>query len=71
MPPEGLFWFDIFVFFENFQNCERFFDNICIINGKCITFFVFSILEKISTGYSFFVFGFPLKICAKKVKSNI
>eukprot|EP00493_Phyllostaurus_siculus_P021905 UN22235 len=36
-----------------------------------MTFFVFSILQKISTGYSFFKFGFPSKICTKNVKLNI
>ena len=34
-----------------------------------MTFFVFSILQKISTGYSFFKFWFPSKIWTKNVKS--
>ena len=36
-----------------------------------MTFFVFSKLQKISTGYPFFKIGFPSKICTKNVKLNI
>ena len=46
-----------------------FYDN-CIINGKCMSFFVFSILQKISTGYPIFKFDVPLKICTKRRQSD-
>ena len=36
-----------------------------------MSFFVFSILQKISTGYPFFKIEFPSKICIKNVKLNI
>ena len=35
-----------------------------------MTFLVFSILQKISTGYPILKFGFPLKICTKNVKCS-
>ena len=36
-----------------------------------MTFFVFSILQKISTGSPILKFEFPLKICTKNVKLNM
>ena len=50
------------------NNVNVFFKSICIINCKYVTFFVFPILQKISTGYSFFKIWFPSKICTKNVK---
>ena len=53
------------------ENCERFLEDICIINGKYVLFLVFSILQKFFTRSPILKFEFPLKICTKNVKLNM
>ena len=56
---------------EKKRNIVNLIQSICIINGKYMVFLVFSILQKISTGYPILKFEFPLKICTKNVHLNM